>query len=133
MEIDNMFAKFENNRAVHIVGVLGPDENVEDWTVIDNALMDARRIVKEGDVIRAATDVEVEAELAELRISSLSRSMRWKRDKALEASDALVLPDRWATWTNEEQTAISVYRQALRDLTELPAFPEVEIPESPVL
>jgi hypothetical protein len=133
MEIDNMFAKFENNRAVHIVGVLGPDENVEDWTVIDNALMDARRIVKEGDVIRAATDVEVEAELAELRISSLSRSMRWKRDKALEASDALVLPDRWATWTNEEQTAISVYRQALRDLTELPAFPEVEIPESPAL
>ena len=128
-----MFAKFENNRAVHIVGVLGPDENVEDWTVIDNALMDARRIVKEGDVIRAATDVEVEAELAELRISSLSRSMRWKRDKALEASDALVLPDRWATWTNEEQTAISVYRQALRDLTELPAFPEVEIPESPAL
>jgi hypothetical protein len=133
MEIDNMFAKFENNRAVHIVGVLSPDENVEDWTVIDNALMDARRIVKDGDVIRAATDEEVEAELAELRISSLSRSMRWKRDKALEASDALVLPDRWATWTNEEQTAISVYRQALRDLTELPAFPEVEIPESPVL
>ena len=133
MEIDNMFAKFENNRAVHIVGVLGPDENVEDWTVIDNALMDARRIVKDGDVIRAATDEEVEAELAELRISSLSRSMRWKRDKALEASDALVLPDRWATWTNEEQTAISVYRQALRDLTELPAFPEVEIPESPAL
>ncbi len=128
-----MFAKFENNRAVHIVGVLSPDENVEDWTVIDNALMDARRIVKDGDVIRAATDEEVEAELAELRISSLSRSMRWKRDKALEASDALVLPDRWATWTNEEQTAISVYRQALRDLTELPAFPEVEIPESPVL
>jgi hypothetical protein len=133
MEIDNMFAKFENNRAVHIVGVLSPDENVEDWTVIDNALMDARRIVKDGDVIRAATDEEVEAELAELRISSLSRSMRWKRDKALEASDALVLPDRWATWTNEEQTAISVYRQALRDLTELPAFPEVEIPESPAL
>jgi hypothetical protein len=133
MEIDNMFAKFENNRAVHIVGVLSPDENVEDWTVIDNALMDARRIVKDGDVIRAATDEEVEAELAELRISSLSRSMRWKRDKALEASDALVLPDRWATWTNEEQTAISAYRQALRDLTELPAFPEVEIPESPAL
>lgn len=133
MEIDNMFAKFENNRAVHIVGILGPDENVEDWTVIDNALMDARRIVKEGDVIRAATDVEVEAELAELRISSLSRSMRWKRDKALEVSDALVLADRWASWTTQQKTAISTYRQALRDLTDLPAFPEVEIPESPVL
>jgi hypothetical protein len=59
--------------------------------------------------------------------------MRWKRDKALEVSDALVLADRWSSWTTQQKTAISTYRQALRDLTDLPAFPEVEIPESPVL
>jgi hypothetical protein len=133
MEIDNMFVKFENNKAIHIVGILPPEENPADWQVVDNELINARRIIKDGSVIRAATDEEIEAELAELRITSLSRNMRWKRDVALTESDALVLPDRWASWTEAQKTAISTYRQALRDLTAAPTFPEVTLPIAPVL
>jgi len=48
----------------------------------------------------------------------LWRRVRDRRDALLTQSDILVLPDRWATYTTEKQTALSVYRQALRDITE---------------
>lgn len=44
--------------------------------------------------------------------------VRNMRDSLLKQSDILVLPDRWATYTLERQTALSEYRQALRDLPE---------------
>jgi hypothetical protein len=43
--------------------------------------------------------------------------VRDRRDALLAKSDVLVLPDRWATYTEERQTALSAYRQALRDIT----------------
>jgi hypothetical protein len=43
--------------------------------------------------------------------------VRDRRDALLTQSDILVLPDRWATYTEERQTALSAYRQALRDIT----------------
>jgi hypothetical protein len=45
------------------------------------------------------------------------RRVRNQRNALLTQSDVLVLPDRWATYTEERQTALSVYRQALRDIT----------------
>jgi hypothetical protein len=47
----------------------------------------------------------------------LWRRARDRRDDLLTKSDILVLPDRWATYTEERQTALSTYRQALRDIT----------------
>jgi len=43
--------------------------------------------------------------------------IRDRRNLLLTQSDILVLPDRWATYTEERQTALSTYRQALRDIT----------------
>ena len=43
--------------------------------------------------------------------------VRDRRDALLTQSDVLVLPDRWATYTEERQNALSAYRQALRDIT----------------
>lgn len=44
--------------------------------------------------------------------------LRFERDKKLQETDVLVLPDRWMRYTSEKQQAISDYRQALRDLPE---------------
>ena len=41
--------------------------------------------------------------------------LRAKRDELLAQSDALVVPDRWAAYTDEKRTALTKYRQALRE------------------
>jgi hypothetical protein len=47
----------------------------------------------------------------------LWRGVRDRRDTLLTQSDILVLPDRWAAYTDEKRTALSTYRQALRNIT----------------
>ena len=130
-----MFVKFnEQNMAKEVLGFLPPTENPADWTVCDDALMSARRIIKDGDTVRAATDAECDAELATLRVAAAANKMRWERDQALAISDALVLPDRWAKFTAAQQTAITNYREALRNLPAQTGFPlEVTIPGAPLL
>jgi hypothetical protein len=49
--------------------------------------------------------------------------IREQRDQILASSDILVLPDRWAGYTKQKQTAIATYRQALRDLPETQTDP----------
>ena len=43
--------------------------------------------------------------------------VRDRRDALLTQSDILVLPDRWNSYTEQKQNALSTYRQALRDIT----------------
>ena len=43
--------------------------------------------------------------------------VRVRRDALLTQSDILVLPDRWNSYTEQKQNALSAYRQALRDIT----------------
>ena len=43
--------------------------------------------------------------------------VRVRRDALLTQSDILVLPDRWNSYTEQKQNALSTYRQALRDIT----------------
>lgn len=62
----------------------------------------------------------------------LAGFVRMERDERLTASDVLVLQDRWASYTPEEQVAVAAYRQALRDLPDQPGFPRnVTWPEAP--
>jgi hypothetical protein len=130
-----MFVKFnEQNMAKEVLGLLPPTENPADWTVCSDELMAARRIIKDGDTVRAATDAECDAELATLRISAAANKMRWERDQALVLSDSWVLPDRFAKFTPAKQTSITTYREALRNLPAQTGFPlEVTIPAAPVL
>lgn len=44
--------------------------------------------------------------------------LRSERNRKLSESDIYVLADRWASYTVEQQSAWSSYRQALRDLPE---------------
>ena len=49
--------------------------------------------------------------------------VRADRNKRLVESDLMVVPDRWAAMTPEQQSMWSVYRQALRDITTQAGFP----------
>jgi hypothetical protein len=130
-----MFVKFnEQNMAKEVLGLLPPTENLADWTMVSDELMSARRIIKDGDIIRAATDAECDAELNTLRVAAAANKMRLERDQALTLSDNLVLPDRFAKFTAAQQATITTYREALRNLPNQPGFPlEVTIPGAPVL
>lgn len=120
--------------AKEVLGLLPPGENLADWTVCDDALMVARRIIKDGDTIRAATDAECDAELATLRVAAAANKMRWERDQMLVLSDSWVLPDRFAKFTSAKQTEITTFREALRNLPAQPGFPlEVTIPPAPMV
>lgn len=62
----------------------------------------------------------------------LAGFVRMERNQRLASSDVLVMPDRWASYTPEEQVAVAAYRQALRDLPDQPGFPrDVTWPEFP--
>lgn len=43
-------------------------------------------------------------------------AIRLRRNMLLQESDMFVLPDRWASYSSDEQEAWSMYRQELRDL-----------------
>lgn len=49
--------------------------------------------------------------------------VRFERDRLLEESDVHVLPDRWATLSEEQKQAWSSYRQHLRDIPNQSGFP----------
>jgi hypothetical protein len=49
--------------------------------------------------------------------------VRAQRNTLLVESDVMVLPDRWAVMTPEQQTAWAAYRQTLRDITAQDGFP----------
>ena len=61
------------------------------------------------------TDEEI-IELKKGYENSFWISLRLRRDNILKESDALVLPDRWSTYSEDKKKKISDYRQALRDL-----------------
>lgn len=75
----------------------------------------------ETNVITGETSVrEMTQEEIDSRIERLTPAqwdaLRSERNSRLDESDRYVLPDRWAGYTNEQQLAWTVYRQALRDL-----------------
>lgn len=80
-----------------------------DWTFIDNTFLPPPRdVIKEWEEVRE------------------------QRNQLLVMSDVFVAPDRWQTYTNEQQQALSYYRQKLRDLPQDFVDPqEVVYPQRP--
>lgn len=61
-------------------------------------------------------------------------SVRERRNALLAASDVLVLPDRWSSFTPSQQETIARYRQTLRDIPQSFVDPkEVVFPDMPVI
>lgn len=65
-------------------------------------------------------DIKTAEELEAERLESLANAARAKRDTLIKETDFYVLPD----YPNAPQ-GIAEYRQALRDITEQPGFPEI--------
>ena len=89
------------------------------------------RLKLDNGVVRVETEEEHTTELARLKNLSDIKTKRQERDVLLQESDSLVLQDRWASYTTQKQTAIAVYRQALRDLPEQAGFPNIDFPTLP--
>lgn len=61
----------------------------------------------------------------------IAKGLRARRDGMLRASDWTQLPD--SPLSQAQRDAYRTHRQALRDITEDPAWPEVTLPEPPAL
>jgi hypothetical protein len=72
--------------------------------------------VQTGETTVVPFTPEEEAQFWERRTPLAWDSLRQDRNRLLADSDAYVLPDRWAVYTVEQQSAWATYRQALRDL-----------------
>lgn len=61
-----------------------------------------------------------------------AQKVRIERDILLAKSDTMLMADRWASLSAEQQSAWAAYRQALRDAPGQPGFPyEVQWPIQP--
>lgn len=78
------------------------------------------------------TQEEIDARKARLT-PMMWNLLREERNSKLAESDTYVLPDRWSTYTSEQQTTWATYRQALRDLPQNTTDPFNPVwPEKPV-
>lgn len=74
-------------------------------------------VIKEQVLQEIDTDLNIDNDLV------MDPIIRSRRNELLTESDKLVMPDRWAAYSNEQQQAISEYRQALRDIPSQPGYP----------
>lgn len=72
--------------------------------------------VQTGETTIVPYTPEEEALFWERRTPLAWSSLREERNRLLAESDIYVVPDRWNTYTPEQQAAWSNYRQKLRDL-----------------
>ena len=75
------------------------------------------------------TEEQILEVLENLDALEKKQDVRRKRNALLASTDWTVLPD--SPLTSEKQAEYVVYRQALRDVTSLAKFPDVDFPEKP--
>jgi hypothetical protein len=111
----------ENNKVVNIA-VATPDVAAErGWIACPEGVGIGWIYNDNGNF--SPPDPDAEGEAAKIRA---------RRDRMLQDSDVIVLPDRWAAMTTEQQQAWTIYRQALRDVTAQSGFPwTIEWPTQP--
>lgn len=109
-----------------------PEDMTDVYEVLDTEIPNSGlRLKLDTGVVRPETETEHAAELLRLKGIADIRLKRAQRNILLEESDALVLPDRWASYTAEKQTALATYRQALRDFPQQAGFPNIDFPALP--
>jgi hypothetical protein len=86
-------------------------------------LFDYSNLKLENNTVRKATDQEISSRLYLLETNTLTITARNKRNNLLSDTDFYVLPDKFSTLSISKQTAITQYRQALRDITSQQSFP----------
>ena len=126
------FTKFDETGYGTGLMITQPDDmtgvyEISDLEVPNNGF----RLKLDNGVVRPETEAEHAAELLRLKALNDIRLKRAQRDVLLDESDALVLPDRWASYSAQKQTALANYRQALRDFPQQAGFPNIDFPTIP--
>lgn len=80
-----------------------------EWTTVET------NVITGETTTRVWTQEEIDARKARLAPYTWE-SIRSRRNKLLQESDIKMLPDLWATLTEEKKNEWLAYRQALRDL-----------------
>jgi hypothetical protein len=109
-----------------------PEDMTDVYEVLDTEIPNSGlRLKLDNGTVRPETEAEHAAELLRLKALNDIRVKRQQRDVLLDESDALVLPDRWASYTAQKQSALATYRQALRDFPQQTGFPNLDFPTVP--
>ena len=90
-----------------------PTEGPTTWVIKSYTL----KTLSEGVTAQDAAEKLKKIFLDELDRSRKLKAIREKRDALLNESDYMVLPDVYASFTNEQQSQVLAYRQKLRDIT----------------
>jgi hypothetical protein len=116
------------NVAIEMCNMVPVGADPTHYTLVPDDSM-GKTIILDNGVVRALTEEEELAKLAATQKEGLRRTMRAKRDSLLDAADKLSQADRWESYSASTKTAITAYKQALRDITKVPGFP-VLLPEN---
>jgi hypothetical protein len=116
------------NVAIEMCNMLPIGADPTQYTLVPDEFM-GKSVILDNGVARALTEEEELAKLAASQTENLRRMMRAKRDNLLAAADKLSQADRWESYNAGTKTAITAYKQALRDITDTPGFP-VLLPEN---
>ena len=88
-------------------------------------------ILKKYNITRVETtkpiSVETDEDTDETTVKSLYKSKVAERDQLLKDSDFMVLPDYPISSAN--RALLYAYRQELRDITDNPKFPYIDLPK----
>lgn len=114
------YAIIENNVVINIVEAESDFAQTQGWILMPD---EAYRWDKYENGVFSRQPRNLEAEWIHFKVI---------RDAMLKESDSRVLADRWAAMTPEQQSAWTVYRQALRDLpTTYPDPRDIVFPTAP--
>jgi len=116
------------NVAIEMCNMVPVGADPTHYTVVPDDFM-GKTIILDNGVARALTEEEEMAKQAASQTEALRRMMRAKRDNLLAAADKLSQADRWESYSASTKTAITTYKQALRDITNVSGFP-VLLPEN---
>jgi hypothetical protein len=110
------YAVIENNKVANIVIATPEVAAKRGWVECPEGVSIGWSFDGAGVPIEPAPDLE-----------EIARIARVQRDNLLTESDVMVLPDRWAAMTTEQQSAWAAYRQALRDIPQQDDFPDTVV------
>ena len=106
------YAIIENAKVVNIAVATPEFADSQGWVICPDGVGVGWSFDGSGEPLPPPPDTEGEA-----------ARVRAQRNTLLVESDVMVLPDRWAAMTPEQQQVWATYRQALRDISDQAGFP----------
>jgi hypothetical protein len=127
------YVTFENT-GHPIVTSRMPPEDMTGVYEVEDSFFNGVPFILENEVVRFLTPEEIQADQDALILKFKADEVRAKRDELLKSADVLSQADRWAGYSAKVKTAITDYKQALRDISLQEGFPvDVIFPEVPVI